>query len=68
MRLTIIFILLIFSLNVYAETTMESFKSSPQNRWQFFTDQVMGGRSNGKLDFISEDNIYFARMTGDVTT
>ena len=47
---------------------MENFKSSPENRWQFFTDQVMGGRSIGKLDFLSEENISFARMTGDVTT
>ena len=68
MKFSIIFILLFFSLNVHGETTMESFKSSPQNRWQFFTDQVMGGKSNGKLDFVSENNIYFARMTGDVTT
>lgn len=64
----IIFILLLFSISAYSETTMENFKSSPEKRWQFFTDQVMGGRSIGKLDFLSEENISFARMTGDVTT
>ena len=68
MKYIIIFILLVFSISTYSETTMENFKSSPENRWQFFTDQVMGGRSIGKLDFLSEENISFARMTGDVTT
>ena len=68
MKYIIIFILLVFSISAYSETTMENFKSSPENRWQFFTDQVMGGRSIGKLDFLSEENISFARMTGDVTT
>ena len=68
MKYIIIFILLVFSISAYSETTMENFKSSPEKRWQFFTDQVMGGRSIGKLDFLSEENISFARMTGDVTT
>ena len=68
MKYIIIFILLVFSISAYSETTMENFKSGPENRWQFFTDQVMGGRSIGKLDFLSEENISFARMTGDVTT
>ena len=68
MKYIIIFIVLVFSISAYSETTMENFKSSPEKRWQFFTDQVMGGRSIGKLDFLSEENISFARMTGDVTT
>mgnify|MGYP001476542548 FL=1 len=68
MKYITIFILLVFSISAYSETTMENFKSSPEKRWQFFTDQVMGGRSIGKLDFLSEENISFARMTGDVTT
>ena len=46
---------------------MENFNSNPGDRWQFFTDQVMGGKSNGKLEFFSEENNYFARMTGDVS-
>ena len=47
---------------------MENFKNTPENRWQFFTDQVMGGKSYGKLNFVSENNIKFARMAGNVTT
>ena len=47
---------------------MENFINTPENRWQFFTDQVMGGKSYGKLNFVSENNIKFARMTGNVTT
>ena len=36
---------------------MENFNSNSGNRWQFFTDQVMGGKSSGKLEFYSEENI-----------
>ena len=47
---------------------MENFKNTPENRWQFFTDQVMGGKSYGKLNFVSENNIKYSRMAGNVTT
>ena len=60
--------ILIFPFTLHGETMMENFNNSPENRWQFFTDQVMGGKSDGKLNFESEKNINFARMTGDVTT
>ena len=38
------------------------------NRWQFFTDGVMGGKSSGKviIDNIGGNKCY--RMTGNVTT
>ena len=54
MKRLLFFLILIFPFTLYGETTMENFKNSPENRWQFFTDQVMGGRSNGKLDFVSK--------------
>ena len=68
MKHLLFFLILIFPFTLYGETTMENFKNSPENRWQFFTDQVMGGKSYGKLNFVSENNIKFARMTGNVTT
>ena len=68
MKIIIALILLLISINVYGETVVEIFNSNPENRWQFFTDQVMGGKSNGKLEFFSEENNHFARMTGDVST
>ena len=68
MKIIIVLILSLISINVYGETVVENFNSNPGNRWQFFTDQVMGGKSSGKLEFYSEGNNHFARMTGDVST
>ena len=53
MKYITIFILLVFSISAYSETTIENFKSSPENRWQFFTDQVIGRRSILILYFLS---------------
>ena len=36
--------------------------------WRFFSDRVMGGVSDGKLDFVTLDGRPAARMTGDVST
>ena len=67
MKTIIVLILSLISTNVYGDIVVENFNSNPGNRWQFFTDQVMGGKSNGKLEFFSEENDHFARMTGDVS-
>ena len=68
MKIIIALILSFISINVYGDIVVENFSSNPENRWQFFTDQVMGGKSSGKLEFLSEENNYFARMTGVVST
>jgi len=43
-------------------------KTTQDQQWEFFTDGVMGGLSDGnvKLDKINKENCY--RMTGNVTT
>ena len=41
--------------------------SNPSERWEFITDQVMGGVSTGRVDFISEGVDSYARMTGNVS-
>lgn len=40
----------------------------PDTSWRFFTDQVMGGMSNGGVVFLAEAGLSFARMTGHVST
>ena len=37
------------------------------NRWQFFTDGVMGGLSSGKVSIKNEEKKFY-HMTGNVTT
>lgn len=47
---------------------IEDFTMQPETRWRFFTDQVMGGVSTGKVTFAQENGQPFARMTGRVST
>jgi hypothetical protein len=47
---------------------IETFSGTPGTRWRFFTDAVMGGISNGRVEFVSEGERIHARMTGKVST
>ena len=67
-KIFIIFFIIFFSTNLYGESLVENFENQPENRWQFFTDGVMGGKSSGKLDFWKDGETTFARMIGKVTT
>jgi hypothetical protein len=54
---------------VQAEGAMiERFETGAEDRWRFFTDQVMGGVSSGRVTLLSEADRRFARMTGTVST
>lgn len=50
------------------DALIEDFTMQPETRWRFFTDQVMGGVSTGRVAFSREDGQAFARMTGTVST
>ena len=54
--------------SVIGQTVIEDFTMQPENRWRFFTDQVMGGVSTGDVAFPQENGTPFARMTGRVST
>ena len=45
----------------------DNFLNNPSGRWEFIADQVMGGISTGRVDFISEGVDSYARMTGNVS-
>ncbi len=63
----LIFLNFIFINTVMGEEILfEDFINKPEEKWEFITDQVMGGISDGKVNYISEDNKNFARMTGSV--
>ncbi|WP_372613104.1 CIA30 family protein [Aquicoccus sp.] len=47
---------------------LETFETAPETRWRFFTDTVMGGVSQGELDFLREGGQTHARLTGTVST
>ena len=62
-----IFLLLIISSEARGKTIFKDNFENPE-KWQFISDQVMGGFSSGKVEFISINNNLHARMTGNVST
>jgi hypothetical protein len=58
-----------FGASAAAETTtLEDFKVNPQARWEYFADVVMGGESQGDVEFSTDGGIDFVRLTGTVST
>ena len=45
----------------------DDFTDKPAERWEFITDQVMGGVSTGNVSFMTEEGPNYARMTGTVS-
>ena len=65
----IIVLLLWIPSNSFAEDKLiDDFTSQPGARWQFIADTVMGGVSNGEVQFLREGSDTYARMTGTVST
>ncbi len=55
--------------SVHAESTLDfPFTETSARYWQFVSDRVMGGVSDGTLRFSEENGRYFAHMTGEVST
>ncbi len=50
------------------ENLAEDFSKSAETRWDYVADTVMGGVSSGQVQFSSEGNVAFARLTGSVST
>ena len=48
----LIFVNKINAMDLLDKNKLEDFK----NKWEFVSDQVMGGLSTGKLDLIKEEN------------
>lgn len=50
------------------EQMFEDFEASPETRWSFFADGVMGGVSTGQVTFQRSGARSFARLQGQVST
>lgn len=50
------------------ERMIEDFSGTPEARWAFISDQVMGGVSTGKVALEREGEQGYLRLTGDVST
>ena len=40
----------------------EDFNTKPESRWEFISDQVMGGVSVGQIEFLVDKDKTYARM------
>lgn len=68
LRRLILALALISPAVVNAEDTMIQFSLSDQSRWEYFSDQVMGGVSEGNATFAEVDGQPVLRLTGAVST
>jgi len=66
--LSTIYLILTPSLVMGENMLIDNFSKKPQNNWQFFTDQVMGGISDGNASIISDNNEKYVRLEGSVST
>ncbi|MDC3097675.1 CIA30 family protein, partial [Candidatus Pelagibacter sp.] len=71
----IIFLLLVLFFQNYTfskEMILDQLKkpkiTNQSQKWNFITDQVMGGVSTGKFEVEEVDGVLCYRMTGDVST
>lgn len=63
----------VFALTVSQLASAESmliddFSSNPQARWQYVSDQVMGGVSKGAVEYKKQDDVFYAALVGEVST
>ena len=47
---------------------IDDFQSTPEKRWSYIADTVMGGKSSGKVEFRIENGVAFGHLTGTVST
>ena len=64
----IFFSFLSYSLVFANQKMTDNFNNNPEQRWMFFADTVMGGRSSGDVVFNKLSNNNYAHLSGLVTT
>jgi hypothetical protein len=64
-----LFIMIIFSSkSIAAEDLSFPFNADSGKYWQYVSDRVMGGVSDGQVTLEQDGEIYYARLTGNVST
>ena len=66
--LSLLAIITINSKAIAVESLSFPFKSDSGKYWRYISDQVMGGVSTGKVEFLNVNNNFYARMRGNVST
>jgi len=70
MRKILILILLTFTMIIFAseQDIYIPFTEESAKHWQYISDKTMGGVSDGKAIIEQDGEIFFARLTGNVST
>jgi hypothetical protein len=64
-----LFIMIIFSSkSIAAEDLSFPFNANSGKYWQYVSDRVMGGVSDGQVTIEQDGEMYYARLTGNVST
>ena len=66
--LSLIIIITINSKAIAVEPLSFPFNSDSGKYWRYTSDQVMGGVSDGKVTLEQDEGMYYARLTGNVST
>ncbi len=68
LKLALVAVLLIWPGLALTENRMIDLSLNDPTKWRYFSDQVMGGVSEGKAAFAADDGQPVLRLTGDVST
>ncbi|MFZ1468929.1 MAG: CIA30 family protein [Paracoccaceae bacterium] len=68
LRRLVVALVLIAPAPSIAEDAMIQLSLSDQSRWAYFSDQVMGGESEGQASFGQADGQPVLRLTGAIST
>ena len=60
--------LVLYNVGLCDQMVTDTFNNSPEKRWIYFADTVMGGQSSGSVDFKETSQVNYARLIGNVTT
>ena len=70
MKKLLFLVLLIFTNMIYAAEEDVSLIFTPDTvkYWQYISDRTMGGISDGQAFIEQDEDVFFARLTGNVST
>ena len=69
MRIFILLILLNLPSQIFANQDIYlPFNKENAKYWQYISDRTMGGVSNGKASLENDEDLFYARLTGNVST
>ena len=68
-KIVILFFVVLASLATYAQDNLQfPIEPTMAKEWKYLSDQVMGGVSEGGTTLVQDGDLYYLRLTGDVST